>query len=100
MKYTFSNDQNGHLNNYLDITFFYQLSRFENTDKKHHMRQFIINPDNSLKGYYDYYLTKNKVDKFLVMKLCNEYKIFNVSDLSSIPHPSDNDIMLRRSEMF
>jgi hypothetical protein len=88
---------------YEQITFYYQVAFFKiliGGVHKHHLRKFVINPDNSILGYYNYYLTDVQMKKFIGMKKPNEYRCFNVDDLALVDYPSGADILVRKSELF
>lgn len=96
VKYNFVN--NDIEQNFNEIAFFYHIAFFKNKDK-HHLRKYVIDPEDTIVGYYNYYLSEPQIRKFMKTKKCNEYKCFNVQSLDNISMPSASDITILRSEL-
>lgn len=82
-----------------DITFFYQLTMFNDSKGKFHMRKFVVDSnDNFIK--IDNYLLNKKQYKNFFKEYANKrhkYKLYNTRTLDEINPPTLNDINTTRS---
>lgn len=80
---------------------FLQVANFPNPKTKlYHIRKFVIDGDNTLTSYKDYFLNKSTYDKLLNKKKNNEYKLYAVHDLNTVSYPTQSDILVLKSDIL
>lgn len=83
------------------FTFFYQLATHPHPKtNRYHMKKYIVNNKDQIKGVNDYMLTKNKYDKFLKSKKLHEYKLYSVYSLNDVGLPHGADISASKSTIL
>jgi hypothetical protein len=81
--------------------FFYQITTFENPrHNRYNLREFCLNNNNEILDVKLYWLTKKQYKKFIAQKKSNEYKSYNVYDLTHVKYPTLYDIETSKSELL
>ena len=80
---------------------YFQIASFANPHtNKYHLKRFMINENNQFIGIKEYHLKKCQLDKFILTKKQNEYKMFSSYSLSNISYPNNGDISMARSQIL
>lgn len=103
-KYTFVTKQNQDSFNIpipTSTKSYYQMAQFSNqTTKLYHVKKFKIDTTHTILKVTDHNIKKSQWEQLQKQKKINEYKLFPVYSLKTIPPPSGSDIHLLMSNML